>query len=58
MTAIAAADMLRSSPVRGCAARYFHTDDITVAPWDIDHDADSVHPHHHPYAYRWTERPS
>ncbi len=52
MTAIAAAEMLRSSPVRGWAACYFHTDNITVARWDIDHDADDVYPHRHPYGHQ------
>jgi uncharacterized protein YjlB len=47
------AEMLSGSPLRGWFGRFFHSDNMTFAHWNIDRDAADLHEHHHPEEEVW-----
>lgn len=50
---IAAADMLRGSPLPGWSGRFFHSANMTFAHWDIAADAADLHEHAHEQEEVW-----
>jgi mannose-6-phosphate isomerase-like protein (cupin superfamily) len=46
-------DMITGSPLRGWSGRFFHSENMTFAHWDIDPDAADLHEHHHPQEEVW-----
>jgi mannose-6-phosphate isomerase-like protein (cupin superfamily) len=47
------ADMIGASPLPGWHGRFFHSDNMTFAHWDIDQDAADLHEHLHPQEEVW-----
>ena len=46
-------DMLCGSPLPGWSGRFFHSENMTFAHWDIDQNAADLHEHHHPEEEVW-----
>jgi mannose-6-phosphate isomerase-like protein (cupin superfamily) len=44
---IDASEMVRSAPLRGWSGRFFHSENMTFAHWDIAADAADLHEHEH-----------
>jgi len=47
------AEMLHGSPLPGWTGRFFHSENMTFAHWDIAADAAPLHEHHHPQEEVW-----
>jgi hypothetical protein len=41
-------EMMKGSPLAGWTGRFFHSENMTFAHWDIAPDAAPLHEHHHP----------
>ena len=39
--------MLQGAPLHGWRGRFFHSENMTFAHWDIEADAVELHEHHH-----------
>lgn len=46
--------MLRGSPLPGWSGRFFHSENMTFAHWDISAGAADLHEHQHPGEEVWT----
>ena len=47
------ADMRHGSPLPGWSGRFFHSENMTFAHWDIAADAAPLHEHHHEQEVVW-----
>ena len=47
------ADMIHGSPLAGWEGRFFHSENMTFAHWDIAADAADLHEHHHVQEEVW-----
>ena len=47
MPFIAPTEMRHGSPLHGWSGRFFHSENMTFAHWDIAADAVDLHEHHH-----------
>ena len=46
-------EMVRGSPLAGWSGRFFHSENMTFAHWDIADDAVDLHEHRHPQEEVW-----
>ena len=46
-------DMLRGAPLTGWSGRFFHSENMTFAHWDIAAGAADLHEHRHPQEEVW-----
>jgi len=46
-------EMIRGAPLPGWSGRFFHSENMTFARWDIAEGADDLHEHHHPEEEVW-----
>ena len=53
MPFIARTSMVEGSPLPGWSGRFFHSEHMTFAYWDIAPDAADLHQHHHPQEEVW-----
>src|SRR2546421_2245837 len=53
MPFIEANQMLTGAPLSGWSGRFFHSENMTFAHWDISADASDLHEHHHPQEEVW-----
>lgn len=53
MPIILRSEMLEGSPLPGWSGRFFHSQNMTFALWDIDAGAADLHEHHHPQEEVW-----
>jgi mannose-6-phosphate isomerase-like protein (cupin superfamily) len=45
--------MVQGAPLPGWSGRFFHSDKMTFAYWDIAAGAQDLHEHHHPQEEVW-----
>jgi mannose-6-phosphate isomerase-like protein (cupin superfamily) len=50
---ILAGEMVKGSPLPGWSGRFFHSEHLTVAHWDIAQDAADLHEHDHVQEEVW-----
>jgi mannose-6-phosphate isomerase-like protein (cupin superfamily) len=50
---IDASEMLSGAPLPGWSGRFFHSENMTFAHWDIAADAADLHEHHHVQEEVW-----
>jgi mannose-6-phosphate isomerase-like protein (cupin superfamily) len=50
---VEAGDMIGGAPLPGWAGRFFHSEHMTFAHWDIAADASNLHEHAHPQEEVW-----
>jgi len=53
MPFIDAADMTSAEPLPGWKGRFFHSENMTFAIYDVDADATPIHDHRHPQEEVW-----
>ena len=53
MPLIRRSEMLEGSPLPGWSGRFFHSENMTFAHWDIDGGAADLHEHRHPQEEVW-----
>jgi hypothetical protein len=53
MPFVAPAEMTSAEPLPGWKGRFFQSENMTFAIYDVDADAVSVHEHHHPEEEVW-----
>lgn len=45
--------MMLAEPLPGWRGRFFHSENVTMASYEIDADAVPIHEHHHPQEEVW-----
>ena len=53
MPFIDAGDRTSAEPLPGWRGRFFHSENMTFAIYDVDADAAPIHEHHHPHEEVW-----
>lgn len=54
MPFIDAGEMVHAEPLPGWRGRFFHSENVTIATYEVDVDAVPIHEHHHPQEEVWT----
>jgi mannose-6-phosphate isomerase-like protein (cupin superfamily) len=53
MTFVDTSEMVKGAPLTGWEGRFFHSDNMTFAHWDIAAGAAPLHEHQHPQEEVW-----
>jgi quercetin dioxygenase-like cupin family protein len=53
MPFISAGDMTHAEPLPGWKGRFFHSENMTIATYEVEADAVPIHDHHHPQEEVW-----
>ncbi|MFZ0043771.1 MAG: cupin domain-containing protein [Solirubrobacteraceae bacterium] len=53
MSFIDASEMTSAEPLSGWKGRFFHSENMTFATYEVDAEAVAIHEHHHPQEEVW-----